>query len=97
MFSCFKPFKADLTSQVHYTHFLLNLLCCFSGKQASFKNDFNDSSFNHISLSSINRRDIFGQTLLHRAVIKEDLDLICAVIKSGAIVNAKDYAGKLCF
>ncbi|XP_054843532.1 ankyrin repeat domain-containing protein 31 [Eublepharis macularius] len=62
-------------------------------KQTTSKNYFNDSSFNYISLSSINRRDIFGQTLLHRAVIKDDLDHICAVIKAGANVNAQDYAG----
>ncbi|XP_060092561.1 ankyrin repeat domain-containing protein 31-like [Heteronotia binoei] len=64
-----------------------------SWKQTTFKNYFNDSSFNYISLSSINRRDIFGQTLLHRAVIDGDLDRIRAVIKAGAVVNAKDYAG----
>ncbi|XP_077203511.1 ankyrin repeat domain-containing protein 31 isoform X2 [Paroedura picta] len=63
-----------------------------SRKQTTFKN-LNDSSFNYMPLSSINRRDIFGQTLLHRAVIQDDLDRICTVINAGAIVNAKDYAG----
>nr|XP_056705001.1 ankyrin repeat domain-containing protein 31 [Euleptes europaea] len=63
------------------------------GKQTTSKNHFNDSASNYISLSSINRRDIFGQTLLHRAIIQDDIDRVCAVIKAGANVNAKDYAG----
>ncbi|XP_061476762.1 ankyrin repeat domain-containing protein 31 isoform X12 [Rhineura floridana] len=62
-------------------------------RQATSKNCSNDSSRNYISLSKINRRDIFGQTLLHRAAMKGDLDDICAMIKAGANVNAQDYAG----
>ncbi|XP_068522716.1 ankyrin repeat domain-containing protein 31 [Anas acuta] len=46
-----------------------------------------------ISLSRINRRNIFGETLLHRAVVEEDTDLVRNIIKSGANVNAQDYAG----
>ncbi|XP_066844501.1 ankyrin repeat domain-containing protein 31 isoform X3 [Anser cygnoides] len=46
-----------------------------------------------ISLSRINRRNIFGETLLHRAVAEEDIDLVRNIIKSGANVNAQDYAG----
>ncbi|XP_035165463.1 ankyrin repeat domain-containing protein 31 [Oxyura jamaicensis] len=46
-----------------------------------------------VSLSRINRRNIFGETLLHRAVTEEDIDLVRNIIKSGANVNAQDYAG----
>ncbi|KAK9408465.1 ANKRD31: Ankyrin repeat domain-containing protein 31 [Crotalus adamanteus] len=49
---------------------------------------------NYISLSAINRRDAFGQTLLHRAATEDDLDGVCAMIKAGANVNAQDYADK---
>ncbi|XP_039219963.1 ankyrin repeat domain-containing protein 31-like [Crotalus tigris] len=38
---------------------------------------------NYISLSAINRRDAFGQTLLHRAATEDDLDGVCAMIKAG--------------
>lgn len=66
----------------------------FSGKQNIFNCYSNDSSGNYISLSVINRRDGFGQTLLHRAATEDDLDGVCAMIKAGANVNAQDYAGK---
>ncbi|XP_068783564.1 ankyrin repeat domain-containing protein 31-like [Struthio camelus] len=46
-----------------------------------------------ISLSRINRRNIFGETLLHKAVADEDIDLVCNIIKAGANINAQDYAG----
>ncbi|KAJ7335856.1 hypothetical protein JRQ81_013797 [Phrynocephalus forsythii] len=62
-------------------------------KQMNSKN-YSSESCNSISLSSINRRDIFGQTLLHRAAVEDDLDGICAMIKAGANVNTQDYAGK---
>ncbi|XP_042308704.1 ankyrin repeat domain-containing protein 31 isoform X2 [Sceloporus undulatus] len=53
----------------------------------------NDASYNCFSPSSINRRDIFGQTLLHRAAMEDDRDSICAVIKAGGDVNIQDHAG----
>nr|XP_020659680.1 putative ankyrin repeat domain-containing protein 31 [Pogona vitticeps] len=62
-------------------------------KQMDSKIYFSESSRNCISLSRINRRDMFGQTLLHRAAMEDDLDSICAMIKGGAKVNARDYAG----
>ncbi|XP_070791926.1 ankyrin repeat domain-containing protein 31 [Pituophis catenifer annectens] len=62
-------------------------------KQTIFNCYSNDSSGNYISLSVINRRDGFGQTLLHRAATEDDLDGVCAMIKAGANVNAQDYAG----
>ncbi|KAH0628021.1 hypothetical protein JD844_008673, partial [Phrynosoma platyrhinos] len=54
----------------------------------------NDASYNCFSSSSINRRDIFGQTLLHIAAMEDDIDSICAMIKAGANVNIQDHAGK---
>ncbi|XP_026526245.1 putative ankyrin repeat domain-containing protein 31 [Notechis scutatus] len=62
-------------------------------KQTIFNYYSNDSSGNYTSLSVINRRDAFGQTLLHRAATEDDLDGVCAMIKAGANVNAQDYAG----
>ncbi|XP_053154636.1 ankyrin repeat domain-containing protein 31 isoform X2 [Hemicordylus capensis] len=64
-----------------------------SRKQTASKNCSSDSSFSHISLSSINRRDVFGQRLLHRAVMQNNVGYVCAVIKAGASVNVQDYAG----
>nr|XP_009934728.1 PREDICTED: putative ankyrin repeat domain-containing protein 31 [Opisthocomus hoazin] len=46
-----------------------------------------------ILLSVINRRNIYGETLLHRAVVGQDLDLVCNIIKAGGNVNVQDYAG----
>ncbi|KFQ34176.1 Putative ankyrin repeat domain-containing protein 31, partial [Mesitornis unicolor] len=46
-----------------------------------------------ISLSKINRRNKYGETLLHRAVAQKDVDLVCNIIKAGGNVNAQDYAG----
>ncbi|XP_013916451.1 PREDICTED: putative ankyrin repeat domain-containing protein 31 [Thamnophis sirtalis] len=63
-------------------------------KKTIFNCYSNDSSSSfHISLSVINRRDGFGQTLLHRAATEDDLDGVCAMIKAGANVNAQDNAG----
>lgn len=38
---------------------------------------------------------MYGETLLHRAVAHQDVDLVRNIIKAGGNVNAKDYAGKL--
>ncbi|KFP25857.1 Putative ankyrin repeat domain-containing protein 31, partial [Colius striatus] len=46
-----------------------------------------------IPLSRTNRRDIYGETLLHKAVFHEDLDLVRNIIKSGGKINVCDYAG----
>ncbi|KFP14661.1 Putative ankyrin repeat domain-containing protein 31, partial [Egretta garzetta] len=46
-----------------------------------------------ISLSTINRRNIYGETLLHRAVFRQDLNLVRNIIKAGGNVNARDYGG----
>ncbi|KAJ7407002.1 hypothetical protein BTVI_64200 [Pitangus sulphuratus] len=46
-----------------------------------------------LTLSTIHRRNMYGENLLHRAVIHQDVDLVCKIIKAGGNVNAKDYAG----
>ncbi|KAM9250398.1 LOW QUALITY PROTEIN: ankyrin repeat domain-containing protein 31 [Cariama cristata] len=46
-----------------------------------------------ISLSTINRRNIYGETILHRAVAHQDVDLVRNIIKAGGNVNVQDYAG----
>ncbi|NWX43793.1 ANR11 protein, partial [Steatornis caripensis] len=46
-----------------------------------------------ISLSRINRRNIYGETLLHRAVAHQDVDLVRNIIKASGNVNVQDYAG----
>ncbi|NXE44694.1 ANR11 protein, partial [Casuarius casuarius] len=60
-------------------------------QEASIRNSIN--LIFPIPLSRINRKNIFGETLLHKAVADEDVDLVCNIIKSGANVNAQDYAG----
>ncbi|KAM6036905.1 ankyrin repeat domain-containing protein 31 [Theristicus caerulescens] len=46
-----------------------------------------------ISLSTISRMNIYGETLLHRAVTLQDVDLVRNIIKAGGNVNVQDYAG----
>ncbi|XP_075382862.1 ankyrin repeat domain-containing protein 31 [Mycteria americana] len=46
-----------------------------------------------ISLSTINRRNIYGETLLHRAVADQDVNLVRNIRKAGGNVNVQDYAG----
>lgn len=46
-------------------------------------------------LSRINKRNVYGETLLHRAVVAEDLNHVHNLIKAGANIDDKDYAGKL--
>ncbi|XP_074668137.1 ankyrin repeat domain-containing protein 31 [Strix aluco] len=47
----------------------------------------------HVSLSTINRRNKYGETLLHKAVTHQDVDLVRNIIKAGGNVNVQDYAG----
>ncbi|XP_042681729.1 ankyrin repeat domain-containing protein 31 [Centrocercus urophasianus] len=44
-------------------------------------------------LSRINKRNVYGETLLHRAVVAEDLNHVHNLIKAGANIDDKDYAG----
>ncbi|XP_005060927.1 PREDICTED: putative ankyrin repeat domain-containing protein 31 [Ficedula albicollis] len=46
-----------------------------------------------LSLSTIHRRNVYGENLLHRAVTHQDIDLVRRIIKAGGNVNAQDYAG----
>ncbi|NXC66525.1 ANR11 protein, partial [Anhinga anhinga] len=46
-----------------------------------------------ISLSAINKRNRYGENLLHRAVAHQDIDLVRNIIKAGGNVNVQDYAG----
>ncbi|NXM15347.1 ANR11 protein, partial [Ploceus nigricollis] len=46
-----------------------------------------------LSLSTIHRRNVYGENLLHRAVTHEDINLVRRIIKAGGNVNAQDYAG----
>ncbi|XP_029417766.1 putative ankyrin repeat domain-containing protein 31 isoform X2 [Nannospalax galili] len=47
----------------------------------------------NMSLSNINRRNIFGENLLYRAVLHNDADLVHHCIKNGGKVNQPSYAG----
>ncbi|NXW94411.1 ANR11 protein, partial [Alopecoenas beccarii] len=46
-----------------------------------------------ISISRIRRRNVYGETLLHRAVAHQDTDLVRKIIKARGNVNVQDYAG----
>ncbi|EHB01206.1 Ankyrin repeat domain-containing protein 31 [Heterocephalus glaber] len=48
---------------------------------------------NKMPLSGINRRNVFGETLLYRAALYDDADLVQCCIKKGANVNQPSYAG----
>ncbi|XP_065818033.1 ankyrin repeat domain-containing protein 31-like [Labrus bergylta] len=41
----------------------------------------------------LNKRNEKGETLLHRACMKEDLPMVGALIQAGIIINTEDYAG----
>ncbi|NXJ09576.1 ANR11 protein, partial [Odontophorus gujanensis] len=47
----------------------------------------------YVMLSRINKRNAYSGTLLYRAVAAEDLNYVHNIIKAGANVNGKDYAG----
>ncbi|XP_073202196.1 ankyrin repeat domain-containing protein 31 [Lepidochelys kempii] len=62
-------------------------------KQTSVKNFSNTAPVASIPLSKICRKNLFGETLLHKAVAEDDTDLVHKIIKVGANVNTQDYAG----
>ncbi|NWS69909.1 ANR11 protein, partial [Crotophaga sulcirostris] len=60
--------------------------------QEAFRRN-SSNQFRTISLSTVRRRNIYGETLLHRAVDCGDVDLIRNIIKVGGNVNVQDHAG----
>ncbi|KAM5257359.1 ankyrin repeat domain-containing protein 31 isoform 3-T6 [Hipposideros larvatus] len=48
---------------------------------------------NTVSLSAVNRRNIFGENLLYKATVWNDIDLVHLCIKKGGNVNQPSYAG----
>lgn len=50
---------------------------------------------NNIPLSLINRRNIFGENLLHKAALLNDFHLVHHCIEKGGNVDQPSYAGKL--
>ncbi|XP_069737250.1 ankyrin repeat domain-containing protein 31 [Phaenicophaeus curvirostris] len=60
-----------------------------SKKQKAFRR----TQIRSISRSTVSRRNVYGETLLHRAVHCPDVDLIRKIIKAGGNVNSRDYAG----
>ncbi|KAM6187525.1 ankyrin repeat domain-containing protein 31 [Sarcoramphus papa] len=68
-----------------------NLLHYFSRQEAFGRNSVNPVC--PILLSTINKRNIYGETLLHRAVAQENVDLVRNIIKASGNVNVQDYAG----
>ncbi|XP_039399960.1 ankyrin repeat domain-containing protein 31 [Mauremys reevesii] len=62
-------------------------------KQTSVKKNSNSAPVASIPLSKICRKNLFGETLLHKAVAEDDTDFVRKIIKVGANVNVQDYAG----
>ncbi|NXA08543.1 ANR11 protein, partial [Sapayoa aenigma] len=60
-------------------------------REAFSRNSVNPAC--RLSLSTIHRRNMYGENLLHRAVTHQDVDLVRKIIKAGGNVNAQDYAG----
>ncbi|XP_053859385.1 ankyrin repeat domain-containing protein 31 isoform X1 [Vidua macroura] len=60
-------------------------------REAFGKNSVNPTR--PLSLSTIHRRNVYGENLLHRAVTHQDINLVRRIIKAGGNVNAQDYAG----
>ncbi|KFP75727.1 Putative ankyrin repeat domain-containing protein 31, partial [Acanthisitta chloris] len=46
-----------------------------------------------LSRSQVCRRNEYGETILHRAVMHQDLKLLNQIIKAGGNVNTQDYTG----
>lgn len=64
-------------------------MSCFSGETTALKSKRGKIP----PLSSINRRNLLGETFLHRAVIDGDAGLARDMLRLGADVNRADYAG----
>ncbi|XP_053452227.1 ankyrin repeat domain-containing protein 31 isoform X2 [Nycticebus coucang] len=68
-----------------------------SGKQIrknkKLKRKNEKMKINKISLSNINRRNVFGENLLYKAALHDDADLVRHYIKKGGNVNQPSYAG----
>uniref|UniRef100_A0A8C6QRH8 RAMA domain-containing protein n=1 Tax=Nannospalax galili TaxID=1026970 RepID=A0A8C6QRH8_NANGA len=63
-------------------------------EQLTIKNgETGEMKIYNMSLSNINRRNIFGENLLYRAVLHNDADLVHHCIKNGGKVNQPSYAG----
>ncbi|NWH62412.1 ANR11 protein, partial [Geococcyx californianus] len=60
--------------------------------QIAFRRN-SSNQFRNISLSTVRRRNKYGETLLHRAASYQDLHLIRNIVKVGGNVNVQDYAG----
>ncbi|NWI86049.1 ANR11 protein, partial [Pitta sordida] len=60
-------------------------------REAFSRNSVNPAC--RLCLSTIHRKNMYGENLLHRAVTHQDVDLVCKIIKAGGNVNAQDNAG----
>ncbi|XP_054142215.1 ankyrin repeat domain-containing protein 31 [Melozone crissalis] len=60
-------------------------------REAFVRNSLNPAR--PLSLSTIHRKNVYGENLLHRAVTHQDINLVRRIIKAGGNVNAQDYAG----
>ncbi|MBZ3871595.1 Soluble lamin-associated protein of 75 kDa [Sciurus carolinensis] len=64
-----------------------------AGLLSNHRNIEEKMKMNKIRLSSINRRNVFGENLLYKAALHNDTDLVHLCIKKGANVNQPSYAG----
>ncbi|XP_042637253.1 ankyrin repeat domain-containing protein 31 [Orycteropus afer afer] len=62
-------------------------------KKSKFAAKNEKMKMNKMYLSSINRKNIFGENLLYRAALQNDVDLVHHCIKKGGNVNQPSYAG----
>ncbi|XP_074388503.1 ankyrin repeat domain-containing protein 31 isoform X4 [Zonotrichia albicollis] len=60
-------------------------------REAFVRNSLNPAC--PLSLSTIHRKNVHGENLLHRAVTHQDINLVRRIIKAGGNVNAQDDAG----
>ncbi|XP_074388508.1 ankyrin repeat domain-containing protein 31 isoform X6 [Zonotrichia albicollis] len=59
-------------------------------REAFVRNSLNPAC--PLSLSTIHRKNVHGENLLHRAVTHQDINLVRRIIKAGGNVNAQDDA-----
>ncbi|XP_015427158.1 PREDICTED: putative ankyrin repeat domain-containing protein 31 [Myotis davidii] len=62
-------------------------------KNGKIKRQKEKTKMNNIPLSLINRRNIFGENLLHKAALLNDFHLVHHCIEKGGNVNQPSYAG----
>ncbi|KAK6494884.1 ankyrin repeat domain-containing protein 31-like [Huso huso] len=78
-----------------------NRSCCQLNKEGLQENAENkemslkSKSGKNLTITAIHRRNVYGETLLHKAVQDGDRQMVSGMLKVGASANRADYAGTI--